>query len=30
VRAAVAQGGAAADEKVDELKAAVERFARTR
>jgi DNA-binding FrmR family transcriptional regulator len=30
VRAAVAEGGSQADEKVDELKAAVERFARTR
>jgi CsoR family transcriptional regulator, copper-sensing transcriptional repressor len=30
VREAVAKGGAEADEKVDELMAAVERFARTR
>jgi CsoR family transcriptional regulator, copper-sensing transcriptional repressor len=30
VREAIAEGGAEADEKVDELKAAVERFARTR
>lgn len=30
VREAVAQGGSEADEKVDELMAAVERFARTR
>ena len=30
VREAVAEGGAEADEKVDELMAAVERFARTR
>ena len=30
VRGAVAEGGAEADEKVDELMAAVERFARTR
>jgi DNA-binding FrmR family transcriptional regulator len=30
VRDALAQGGAEADEKVDELLAAVERFARTR
>jgi DNA-binding FrmR family transcriptional regulator len=30
VREAVAQGGTEADEKVDELMAAVERFARTR
>lgn len=30
VREAVAHGGAEADEKVDELMAAVERFARTR
>jgi len=30
VREAVARGGADADEKVDELMAAVERFARTR
>ena len=30
VREAVAEGGARADQKVDELKAAVERFARTR
>lgn len=30
VREAVATGGAEADEKVDELMAAVERFARTR
>ena len=30
VRDAIAEGGAEADEKVDELLAAVERFARTR
>ena len=30
VRDAIAQGGTEADEKVDELMAAVERFARTR